>query len=132
MPPAARGFIARSAETARKMVAGVRHQPIMSVNDLELETVAELHPGGQHVGVHSLHPGDELIQLRRPRGLAYAVDVDAVDEILGWGLLPTAREDVDLHAALHQALSLLADDTRQTSLDQGRVLPRKDQDPVHG
>ena len=116
------------AEAPREVVAGVRDEPVVAVHDVELEPIAELDPGGEHVRVHPLDPGDELVELRWPGWLADPVHVDPVDELLGRGLLAAAGEHVDLRVQLHQALGLLADDARQAALDQWRVLPGKDQD----
>src|SRR5947199_8192300 len=33
--------------------------PVVSVDDVEVVPVAELDPGGEHVGVHPLHPRSE-------------------------------------------------------------------------
>ena len=113
----------RRAEAAREVVAGVRDEPVVAVDDVEVEPVAELDAGGQHVRVHPLDPGHELVELSRPGRLAYAVDVDTVDELLGRGLLAAAGEHVDLGVPLDQPLGLLADHAREAALDQRRVLP---------
>ena len=117
------GHHERGAEAACKVVAGVRDKPVVPMDDIELEPVTELDAGGQHVRVHPLDPGDELVELGGPGRLAHPVDVDAVDQLLGRGLLSAAGEHVDLGIALDQALGLLADHTGEATLDQRRVLP---------
>jgi hypothetical protein len=54
----------------------------VAVDEVELVAVAQLHPGGQHVGVHALDPGHELAQVGRPFRLADAVDDNTVGELL--------------------------------------------------
>ena len=122
----------RRLEAPREVIAGVRDQPVVPVDEVEVEAVAELDPGGQHVGVHPLDPGDELAEVggegwargsggRRPR-----------PRFLGGRLLAAAGEDVDLDPELDQRLGELADVARQAALDQRRVLPGEDQDAGHG
>jgi hypothetical protein len=73
----------RSVEAPRQVVAGHRNEPVVAVNEVELEAVAELDAGGEHVRVHALDPGDELAQVGGPGRLADAVDVNAAGELLG-------------------------------------------------
>ena len=68
----------RRVEALGEVVAGDRDEPVVAVHDVELEPVAELDPGGQHVGVHVLDPGDELGQLRGPLRLQHAVQPHAL------------------------------------------------------
>ena len=53
----------RRAEAPREVVAGHRDEPVVAVDEVEVVAVAELDPGGEHVGVHPLDPGDELAQV---------------------------------------------------------------------
>ncbi len=103
----------------------------MAVDEVEVVAVAELDPGGQHVRVHPLDPGDELAQVGRALGLEDAVDVDAAAAVFGRGLLAAAGEHVDLDVALDQGLGELAHMACQSPLDQRRVLPGEDQDAGH-
>ena len=64
-------------EALGEVVAGVGDEPVVAVDEVEVVAVAELDPGGEHVGVHPLDPGDELVELRGAGRLADAVDVDA-------------------------------------------------------
>ena len=69
----------RAAEAAREVVAGARDQPVVAVDDVEVVAVAELDARGEHVGVHVLDPGDELVEVARAGRLGDAVDDDALD-----------------------------------------------------
>ena len=73
----------RAAEAPCQVVAGHRDEPVVAVDEVEVEAVAQLDPGGEHVGVHVLDPGDELAQVARAPRLADAVDADALDLLLG-------------------------------------------------
>ena len=66
----------RRVETAGEMVAGVGDQPVVAVDQVEVEAIAQLDAGGEHVRVHSLHPGDELVELGGAGRLHDAMDVD--------------------------------------------------------
>ena len=70
-------------EALREVVAGVGDEPVVAVDEVEVEAVAELDAGGEHVRVHPLDPGDELVELGGPGRLADPVDVDAADQLLG-------------------------------------------------
>ena len=86
----------RRAEAAREVVAGGGDEPVVAVDEVEVVAVAELHAGGEHVGVHPLHPGDELAEVARPGRLEDAMHVDPADHLLGRRLLAAAGQDVDL------------------------------------
>ena len=106
----------------------------MPVHDVEVVAVPELDAGGEHVGVHVLDPGHELLQVARAARLAHAVHQDAVDLLVGGHGLVAAGEHVDLDAlGGHELLGELADVARQAALDDGRVLPGEDEDAeTHG
>ena len=55
----------RSPEAPGEVVAGGGDEPVVAVDEIEVEAVAELDPGGEHVGVHPLDPGDELAEVAR-------------------------------------------------------------------
>ena len=55
----------RRVEALGEVVAGVGDEPVVAVDEVEAVAVAELDPGGQHVGVHPLDPGDELAEVGR-------------------------------------------------------------------
>jgi hypothetical protein len=109
------------------VVAGVRDEPVVTVDEIEAVAIAELHPRGEHVGVHPLDPCDELVQLGGAGRLPDPVDVDPGHHLLGRRLLAAAGEHVDLGVAVDQALGELADVPGEPALDQRRVLPGEDQ-----
>ena len=67
----------RAAEAPRQVVAGHRDEPVVAVDEVEVEAVAELDAGREHVGVHPLDPGDELAEVGRALRLDHAVDLHA-------------------------------------------------------
>ncbi len=121
----------RRIEALGEVVAGVGDQPVVAVDEVEVEAVAELDPGGEHVRVHPLDPGDELAEVGRPLRLADAVDPDPAAALLRRRLLAPAGQHVDLDAVLDQRLGELADVACEAALDQRRVLPGEDQDAGH-
>ncbi len=118
----------RAVEAAGEVVAGHRDEPVVAVDEVELEAVAKLDAGGEHVRVHALDPGDELGELGRALRLDHAVDVDAGDDLVGGRLLAAASEHVDLGAEVDERLGELADVPGEAALDQRRVLPGEDED----
>ena len=121
----------RRVEPAREVVARHRHQPVVAVQEVELVAVAELDPGGEHVGVHALHPGDELPEVGGAGRLANPVDGDAPGDLLRRRLLAAPRQDMDVDAELDQRLRELADVASEPPFDQRWVLPGEDQDARH-
>ena len=121
----------RAAEAVGEVVARDGHQPVVAVDEVEVVAVAELHPGGEHVRVHVLDPGDELAELARPARLADAVDEHAVHVLLGRGLLEGSRQDMNLDVLLDELLGELAHVARQAALDERRVFPGQDEDARH-
>ena len=121
----------RRVEALGEVVAGVGDEPVVAVDEVEAVAVAELDPGGEHVGVHPLDPGDELAEVGRALRLADAVDEDAAATLLGRRLLAAAGQHVDLDPALDQRLGELAHVAGEAALDQRRVLPGEDQDAGH-
>jgi hypothetical protein len=122
----------RAAEALGEVIAGDRDEPVVAMHEVEVEVVAELDSGGEHVGVHVFDPGDELAQVPRAARLANAVHGDAAADLLGRHRLVAARQDVDLGPERDERLGQLAHMTRKTALDDRRVLPREDQDAAHG
>ena len=118
----------RSPEAPGEVVAGGGDEPVVAVDEIEVEAVAELHPGGEHVGVHPLDPGDELAEVARAGRLENAMDVDPVGDLGSRGLLAAAGQHVHLDPEIDQALGELADVPGQAAFDQRRVLPGKDED----
>ena len=57
-------------------------EPVVAVDDVEAQPLAELAPGGVHVRVHPLDPGDERVEVARHRRLGDAVDVHAAAQLL--------------------------------------------------
>ena len=93
----------RAAEALGEVVAGVGDEPVVAVDEVEVEAVAELDARGQHVGVHVLDPGDELAEVARAARLAHAVHEHALAILVGGHALVATREDVDLHALARRA-----------------------------
>ena len=121
------------AEAAREVVAGHRDEPVVAVHEVEVEAVAELDAGGEHVGVHPLDPGDELAQVGGPRRLADAVDADAARRSSSAGDSSPPRVSTwTSMPELDERLGELADVAGEAALDQRRVLPGEDQDSGHG
>ena len=87
----------RCAEALGQVVARRGHEPVVSVDDVEVVAVAHLHARGEHVRVHVLDPGDELAEVTRPLGLAHPVDEHAAHLLLRRVLLPPARDHVHVH-----------------------------------
>ena len=114
------------------MVAGIGDKPVVPVDEVKGIAVAELDAGGQHVGVHPLHPGDELAQIGGPLGLADAVDRNSARALFGRGLLSPAGQDVDLNLELDQRLGELSHVAGKAALDQRWILPGEDQDAGQG
>jgi hypothetical protein len=128
------GHHQRGAEAAGEMVAGRGDQPVVAVDEVEGEAVAEVDPRGEHVRVHVLDPRHELVQVARPARLAHPVDDHALHLLLGRHRLVAAREHVHVDVlGGDELLGELAHVARQPALDDGRVLPAQDQDPeTHG
>ena len=107
------------------MVAGDGDEPVVPVDEVEVQAVAELDAGGEHVGVHVLDPGDELAEIARAARLAHAVDGDAAANLLGRHRLVAARQDVDLGAERDERLGELADVPRQAAFDDRAGIPTR-------
>jgi hypothetical protein len=121
----------RRVEAAGEVVARVGDQPVVPVDEVEVEAIAKLNTGGQHVRVHPLHPGHELVQLGRAGRLPDPVHPDPGHRLLVRRLLPTPGEHVDLGVPLDERLRQLPHVASQPALDQRRVLPGENQDPIH-
>ena len=117
----------RRAKALREMVARHRDEPVVPVHEIEVEAIAELDAGREHVRVHVLDPSDEFPQLHRPKRLANAVKMDAFDDLFGGRLFPSAGQHVDLDVERRQILRELAHVAGQAPLDQRRVLPGEHQ-----
>ena len=122
----------RHVVAAGEVVAGAGHEPVVAVDEVEFVAVPELDPGGEHVGVHALDPGDELGQVGRAFRLDDAVDQHAGHLLLDRGLLPAPGQDVDFDAEADQGLGELAHVPGEPAFDQRRVFPGDDQDSVRG
>ena len=78
----------RRPKALGEVVAGIGDKPVVPVDEVKGIAVAELDAGGQHVGVHPLHPGDELAQIGGPLGLADAVDRNSAERSSAGAPLP--------------------------------------------
>ena len=122
----------RRAEASREVVAGHRDEPVVAVDEVEVVAIAELDPGGEHVGVHALDPGDELAQVGRPGRLADAVDRGRRGDLLGGDSSPPRVRTWTSMPGAGEALGELAHVAGEPALDQRRVLPGEDQDSGQG
>ena len=98
----------RAAKAVGQVVAGDRHQPVVAVDHIEGEAIAELDAGGEHVGVHVLDPGDELAQVPWAARLADTVHDHSLALLLGRHALVAPGEHVDVDVLEHQTLRELA------------------------
>ena len=114
---------------------GVRHEPVVAVDEVVRVLLREHLAGREHVLVHLLDPRHEAVEVARPARLAHAVHGHAA-ALLRAGALAfefgrdAAREHVDGHALAHQRLRELAHVPREPALDHGRVLPGEDQHAI--
>ena len=107
----------------------------MTVDDVEVVAIGQRPPGGEHVVVHALDPGHELLEVAGRRRLGHAMHAHAGADLLGqvgWVGADSACEDVDGDVLLDEPLGKLAHVSRQAALDDRRVLPGQDEDaPRH-
>ncbi len=104
--------------------ASTGDEPVVAVDDVERGLVLERAARGDHVVVHVLDPGDELVEVARLGRLGDAVDGDAVlDGGLGERRV-AAGEDVDIEAAAVERLGELADVPRENRLRRSAGTPR--------
>ncbi len=118
----------RQARPAGQRVGGLGDQPVVAVD--QVDVVDQLDAARDHVGVHPVDPGQERVEVARGRGLAHAMDLDALHDLLDRRRRAAAREDADLDALADEPLGQLADVPRETAGHDRRVLPRKDQDAL--
>ena len=119
----------RAAEAPRELARRARHQPVVGVDEVEGERVAERGARRAHVVVHRVDPADEGVEVVLGElGLAHAVHRHAV-AVLDRSQAPAAAgQHVHLDAGPDQPLGELADVASEPALDDRRVLPRQDQD----
>jgi hypothetical protein len=109
------------------VVAGGGDEPVVAVDEVEVEAVTHLDTGGEHVGVHPLDPGDELAEVAWALGLANAVDRHAAAVLLSRVLFAPTRQHLNVDILVRKALGELANVACETALDQRGVLPGQDQ-----
>ncbi len=117
----------RDAEAVGQRRRGRRHEPVVPVHEVERLLLGELQPGGEHVGVHAVDPGDEAVEVARPARLAHAVHDDPRALLAQRRVRAAAREHLDLHALADELLGELAHMAGEATLDHGRVLPGEDE-----
>ena len=98
----------RAPRRARQPGGGRRDEPVVAVDDVEVVALGEQATGREHVLVHALDPGHELVEVAGHGGLGHAMHAHARLDLLGQIVLAPARENVDGHALRHQALGELA------------------------
>ena len=103
------------------------------MDQVDVEALQQLAPGGEHVLVHAFDPGHELVEVARRARLADPVDPHPGAHLLARVALTAAGEDVHHDALAHELLGQLAHVTGEATLHDGRVLPGQDQDALtHG
>jgi len=123
----------RAAEALGQRDGGAGDEPVVAMDDVGAQALAEPAPGRVHVRVHALHPCDERVEVARHGRLRHAVDVHAAAQLLGDVLAPAAREHVDLDALRDERLGELVNVAREAARHDRRVLPREDEDALgHG
>jgi hypothetical protein len=118
----------RAAQPLGQARRRARHEPVVTMDDVEAHPLSELAPRGMHVRVHPLDPGDEGVEVARHLLLHDAVDVDARAQLHLLVLAAPAGEHVHLQALRDERLRQLAHVARETARDDRRVLPREDED----
>ena len=112
---------------------GVRHEPVMAVNEVVGALLGKRHAGREHVVVHPLNPRDEPVEVAGPAGLGHAMHghAAALFQQHPVSTLPRATgEHIHAYALSDERLGQLAHVSRQASLDHGRVLPGEEQHTV--
>ena len=122
----------RATEAVGEVVAGYEDKPVVAMDDVKVVAVTKLDAGRQHVGVHVLNPSDKFAKITGAARFRYAVNDYAGDLFLSQKLTVAAREHVNVNALHYELLSELAHMARQAALDDGRVLPGKNQNSGHG
>ena len=119
-----------AVDARRKTLRDVRHEPVVRVDQIELEPFAQTHAELVHVRVHPVHPAHECVYVPGKLGLADAVKDHPVADLFGGEVAPAAREDVHLDLFAHEVLGKLAHMPRKATLDDRGILPR-DQQHAH-
>ena len=73
----------RAPRGARQPGGGRRDEPVVAVDDVEVVALGEQATGGEHVLVHALDPGDELVEVAGHGGLGHAMHAHARPDLLG-------------------------------------------------
>ncbi len=125
----------RDAEVVGQLSRGLRHEPVVAVDQVVGVLCQQGLPGGEHVLVHPLHPRHEAAQIARPAGLAHHVDSHSPAHLRRRQQLiarpaRAAGEDIHRDTLADQALCELADMPGEPALDHRWVLPGEDQDAL--
>ena len=116
----------REPRLPRQGAGGAGHEPVVTVHDVEVVARGERAAGREHVVVHRLDEGHELVEVARRARAGNAVHAHA-GAPSGVALAP-AREDVDGHPEADERLGELAHVAGEAALDERGVLPREDED----
>ena len=93
------------------------------MDEIELESLAELPPAPEHVVVHRLDPADERVDVLGKGRLEDAVDRHPVSLLLRRQRAAATCQHVHLRTGPDELLGELADVPAETALDHRRVLP---------
>ena len=122
---------ARPTDLPRDELRGAGHEPVVRVDEIELERARTAPPRARACGRSSRRPSARTRS--RPWGTGIPGSPDAVDDHavavgLGRQAAAAARQHVHLDAVASELLGQLADVASEPALDHRRVLPGDQQD----
>ena len=104
------GHEPRAVEAPRQLAGRARHQPVVGVDEVERQRVAERGARGAHVVVHRVDPAHERVEVVLGElRLAHAVHGHAVAVLDRRQMAAAARQDVHFDTEPDEALGELAD-----------------------
>ena len=122
----------RPLDAPRRPLGRTGHEPVVRVDQIEREAVAQLGGERVHVGVHGVDPAHERARVLRELGFppTHPHPMHYHPVLIGLGRQPAASagEDVDLDPVADKVLGELADVAAEAALDHRRVLPGDEQD----
>ncbi len=118
------GHRQRAPEARGQAIGRPGDEPVVPVDEVEVEVAGQADPGRQQVVVQPLHPGHEPPDVAGAGRLGYPVDEDAVDH---GGPRRPPGQDVDLDSPGGEPRGEPPDVAAEAALDDRRVLPAEDQ-----